>query len=74
LQTLNDQVQQPKPELRVLEVQLLELIIVDDCSLNIGLAAHRHDAPAVGREQTDLAEQGALSEGLLDLDDLDLVI
>src|ERR1700694_3273882 len=72
LQARNDQVQQAEAELRILEIQLLELIIVDPRRLHIGLAAHRHGAPAVGREQSDFAEQGALADGFVDFDDLAL--
>src|SRR5258707_504064 len=54
LQAGNDQVQQAEAELRILEIQLLELIIVDLCRLHVGLAAHRHGTPAIGGEQTDL--------------------
>src|SRR5882672_7147032 len=64
--------QQAESELRILEIQFLEPIIVDDRGMNIGLATHRHGALAVRSEQTDFPEQGALAEGLAELDELDL--
>src|SRR4030081_2748388 len=64
--------QQAESELRILEIQFLEPIIVDDRCMNIGLATHRHGALAVRSEQTDFPEQGALAEGLAELDELDL--
>src|SRR5437764_3417025 len=65
LQARYDQVEQAESELRVLEVQFLELIVVDRRRLNVGFTADRHCAPAIGCEQTNLAEQGARSEGSL---------
>ena len=50
VQARNDQVEQPKSELRVLKVQFLESIIVDHRCLDIALAARRHSAPTIPRE------------------------
>src|SRR5262245_43549352 len=62
LHARDDQVEQAKSELRILEIELLELVVVDLCGQHVGLAAHRRRAPAVGREQADLAEKRARSE------------
>src|SRR3979490_3438017 len=69
LRARHDQVQQSKSELRVLKVQFLESIIVNHRSLDFGLAAYRHCAPAIRREQANFSKQGALSEGLVNLDE-----
>src|SRR5262245_8205465 len=71
LQAPDDQVEQPKPEFGVLEIQLLEAVVIDPRGLHVGPAAHRRDAPAVRREQADLAEQRAGTGDLAELDDLD---
>src|SRR5215468_2690662 len=72
LQARYDQVEQTESELRVLEVQFLELIVIDRRRLNVGLAADGHCAPAIGREQSNLAKQCAGSDGLVDFNDLDV--
>src|SRR5262245_51152228 len=72
LHARDDQMEQTESELRILEVELLELIVVDHRGLHVALAAHRHGAPAVRREQADLAEQRTVAECLTDLHDLDL--
>jgi hypothetical protein len=72
LQSCDDQMQQSKSKLRVLEVQLLESIIVDNRRLDVRFAADRFHPPAVWGEQADFTEQGSLSESLIDSHDLDL--
>src|SRR5215831_8629925 len=71
LQACHDQVQQTESELRVLEIEFLEPIVVDHCRVHVGLTAHRCHALAVGSKQPDLAEQGTLAERLPELDQFD---
>src|SRR5690242_2712988 len=60
----DDHLQQAIAELRILEVELLEAVVVEYGGVHFGYAAHRHGAPSVGREQADLTEQGAFAERL----------
>ena len=55
LQPRDHQVEQAKPELGVLEIQLLESVIVDHRSLDVGFATDRLGALAVRSEQADFA-------------------
>jgi len=51
--------QEPKAELRIGEIEFLELVVVDHRGLDIARAAHRHQAPPVRREKADLAKERA---------------
>jgi hypothetical protein len=55
LQPRDHQVEQAKPELGVLEIQLLESVIVDHRGLDVGFATDRLGALAVRGEQADFA-------------------
>src|SRR5215510_1926883 len=70
LQPRHDQPQQREAELRILEVQLLELLVGDRRRMHLGLAADRHGAPVARREQPHLADQRPWAGSLLNLHEL----
>src|SRR5882724_12548908 len=71
LHARDDQAQQAEPELRILKIELLEMIVADPSRVDIGLASHRHGSRAARREQADLTDQGGVAERLVDFDELD---
>jgi hypothetical protein len=71
LQSLDDQLDQIEPELRVLVVELQHLVVIDDSDLGFALADRRvHPLPG-GREDADLSEHAPGADRDSDVDQLD---